>query len=111
MIKVFISGPYTNGGVDVNLDIQIDVANELLDLGFNALIPNLCYHPIQSKHPRKRYSDWFEITLDWIESCDYLLRLPGESYGADLEVKKAKELGKPVFYSIYEITEYNITAI
>jgi hypothetical protein len=38
--------------------------------------------------------------------CDAILRLPGESAGADEEVKLAKELGKPVFYSIVDLRNH-----
>jgi len=34
------------------------------------------------------------------------LRLPGKSDGADKEVELAKTLGKPIFYSIEELTEF-----
>lgn len=106
MIKVFISGPYQNGGIEENLQILIDAANTLIDKGFNPLPLNLYCHPIQTKHPRKRYHDWIDLTYEWVEKCDCLLRLPGESKGADGEVKRAEELGIPVFYGINDLILY-----
>ena len=41
----------------------------------------------------------------WVERSDYLLRLKGESAGADKEVALAKELGIPVYYSIKSLLE------
>lgn len=41
-----------------------------------------------------------------IEHCDAILRLPGESKGADNDVKLANERGIPVYYSIGEIPVY-----
>ena len=41
-----------------------------------------------------------------IERCDAILRLEGESKGADNDVKLAKERGIPVYYSIDEIPVY-----
>jgi hypothetical protein len=38
-----------------------------------------------------------------IERCDAVLRLPGESKGADNDVKLAKERGIPVYYELDEI--------
>ena len=35
--------------------------------------------------------------------CDAVLRIPGESRGADLEMAKAKDLGKIIFTSLEEI--------
>lgn len=106
MIKVFISGPYQNGGIEENLQILIDAANTLIDKGFNPLPLNLYCHPIQTKYPRKRYHDWIDLTYEWVEKCDCLLRLPGESKGADGEVKRSEELGIPVFYNIDDLILY-----
>jgi hypothetical protein len=44
-----------------------------------------------------------------IERCDAILRLPGESKGADNDVKLAKERGIPVYYHINEIPQYGET--
>jgi hypothetical protein len=41
--------------------------------------------------------------FEWLKCCDAVLRLPGESTGADREVALAKELGIPVYYSIADI--------
>jgi hypothetical protein len=41
--------------------------------------------------------------MEWLAVCDCVLRLPGESKGADAEVKFAQEIGKPVYYSIAEL--------
>ena len=38
-----------------------------------------------------------------LERCDAVLRLPGESRGADLDVARARELGLPVYFSIDEL--------
>lgn len=41
-----------------------------------------------------------------IERCDAILRLPGESKGADNDVRLAHERGIPVYYNISEIPVY-----
>lgn len=38
-----------------------------------------------------------------IEHCDAILRLPGESKGADNDIRLAHERGIPVYYTIDEI--------
>jgi hypothetical protein len=38
-----------------------------------------------------------------IERCDAVLRLPGESRGADMDVARARERGLPVYQAIAEI--------
>lgn len=45
------------------------------------------------------------MDLEWMDHMDAVLRLPGESAGADMEVAHAKALGLPVFYSIDDIRE------
>jgi hypothetical protein len=41
-----------------------------------------------------------------IERCDAILRLPGESKGADNDIRLANERGIPVYYNINEIPVY-----
>ncbi|HTU98977.1 MAG TPA: hypothetical protein VMF13_00450 [Luteitalea sp.] len=38
-----------------------------------------------------------------LERCDAVLRIPGDSRGADLDVARAMELGKPVFTDIEQL--------
>lgn len=101
MIKVFIASPYTIGDVAVNVKLQLDTANVLISLGFNPYVP-LLSHFLHMAHPRP-YEDWIRIDNDWIVECDYVLRLPGESSGADNEEMLAKSIGIPVVYSIDEL--------
>jgi len=103
-IKVYIASPYTLGDVAVNVKLQIDTADILMDEGFSPFVP-LYSHFQHMAHPRV-YTDWIENDLIWVEVCDCLLRLGGESKGADDEVKYAEKLGLPVFYSIKDLCEY-----
>jgi len=98
MVKVYIASPYTLGDVAVNVKRQIDCADELRNYGFAPFAP-LYSHFQHMAHPRP-YSDWVKIDLEWVKVCDALLRLEGESKGADGEVDFARENNIPVFYSI-----------
>lgn len=100
MIKVFISSPYS-GNEEENVNIQQRCANDLINLGFNPFIP-LLYHYQEAKFPHP-YNKWLELDTDWISVCDVLLRLPGESPGADDEVKHAQKLNIPVVNSVEEL--------
>ena len=104
MIKVYIASPYTKGDVAVNVKVQMDVADVLIERGFAPFVP-LYSHFQHMAHPRP-YQDWIKLDLEWVASCDCLLRLKGESEGADGEVKYAKELRLPVFYSVEALYEY-----
>src|SRR6478736_1522455 len=98
MIKVYIASPYTKGDVAVNVRRQLDCANELMNLGFLPFAP-LYSHFQHMVHPRP-YEHWLKIDLEWVKVCDCLLRLDGDSSGADGEVQFAYELNKRVFYNI-----------
>ena len=99
--KVFIASPYTIGDVGLNVKRQIDMSEELINAGYLPFAP-LLFHFQHMIHPRY-YKDWIDIDLEWLEACDCVLRLDGESKGADGEVKRALELGMPVYYSIEEL--------
>jgi hypothetical protein len=101
MEKVYIASPYSKGDVAINVKRQIDCADKLMSLGFAPFVPCLS-HFQHLAHPRK-YEDWIEQDLEWLLACDCLLRLEGESSGADKEVETAKKYSIPVFYSIEEL--------
>ncbi len=104
MITVYIASPYTKGDVALNVRAQIDCAKKLRDLGYNPFVP-LLTHFEHIVHPRP-YGDWLEYDIQWMLKCDCLLRLPGDSKGADKEVEVAYSHNKPVFYSIEEVENY-----
>jgi hypothetical protein len=46
--------------------------------------------------------------MEWLKSCDCVLRMSGDSPGADKEVMLAEVLAIPVYYSIEELLECNL---
>lgn len=102
--KVYIASPYTKGDVAVNVKTQLDCVDELMNLGYAPFAP-LYSHFQHMAHPRP-YEDWLSIDLEWVASCNILLRLPGESSGADREVEHAKSLGIPVVYGVDELLQW-----
>lgn len=104
MIKVYIASPYTIGDVAVNVKTQMDTADELMNRGFAPFTP-LYSHFQHMAHPRK-YQDWLDLDFVWIKSCDCILRLPGESSGAEKEVEFANYNDILVFYSIEDVCQY-----
>lgn len=101
MLRVYIASPYTKGDIAANVKTQLDVANALMDRGYAPFAPLLC-HFQHIAHPRP-YQDWLACDLEWILHCNMVLRLPGESAGADEEVALAKEHGIPVYYSLGDL--------
>ena len=102
MIKVYIASPYTIGDTAVNVRRQMDVFEELVKTGKIAPFAPLLYHFQHLVHP-KRPSEWLALDFEWVKVCDCLLRLPGESKGADEEEHFARTFNIPVFYSIEEL--------
>ena len=101
MTVVYIASPYTIGDRETNVSQSLAVASTLIDLGFCPIAP-LLSHYIHTKRPKK-YETWMKIDFKLIYLSDCLLRLPGESKGADAEVKYATECNKPVFTSIDDL--------
>lgn len=98
---VYVAGPYTNGDTEENIRVAIDAAEKLFALGYIPFVPHL-NHYWHLQHPRS-YEHWMQWCCVWLSKCDAVLRLEGESEGADDEVALAWEFGIPVFYSIEEL--------
>ena len=95
---VYISAPYTKGDVAENIHKVVTIANEVYSHGYLPFVPHLTHlwHLITPKP----HEFWMELDLRMLANCDALLRVPGDSIGADIEVAKAYELGIPTFFSI-----------
>lgn len=102
MTRIYVAGPYTLGDVAVNVANAIDAGNRLMNIGYVPFIPHLC-HFWHYRHARP-YDEWMTWCLEWVERCEGLLRLPGESKGADREVAHAMKHGIPVFTDLVRIT-------
>lgn len=104
MLKVYISSRYSDGDPEENVKLQINVGNVLIDNGFNPFVP-LLTHYMHVSQPRP-YNYWLGALIEWLKLCDCVLRLPGESSGADIEETIAKKLNIPVFYSVDELLKH-----
>lgn len=104
MYKVYIASPYTRGDVAVNVKVQLDTASELIRHEFCPFVPLLC-HFWHMAHPEE-YDVWIRYSMEWLRQCDFVLRLDGESKGADDEVAEAIQLGKLVFTRVIDLYNY-----
>ena len=106
MIYVFISGPYTNPDPWTNTVKAISVGEEVMKVeGFTVYVPHL-NHYWEWYHFQHSYEWWLAYDLEWLKKCDCLLRIPGESSGADREEEYALQYSIPVFNSIDELREH-----
>ena len=95
MPKVYIAGPYTKPDPKENTLNAIIVAEKVARLGFIPFIPHLTYYWEQEFH--HEYNFWLEQDIEWLKCCDIVIRIPGESLGADKEIVLAKQLKKKVY--------------
>lgn len=96
---VYVAAPYSAPDPVANTNAAIQVAANLLDTGLCApIVPHLTllFHLVT---PRP-YEVWLDYDLEVLARCDALLRLPGQSSGADGEVAFALEQDIPVFTTI-----------
>ena len=100
-MRVYIAGPYTKGDVAVNVRNAIEAANQLMDHGHFPFIPHL-NHFVHLLFPRP-YEDWLALDNVFLPYCQALVRLPGESLGADKEVMLAKSLNIPVYAGVGDL--------
>jgi len=99
-----VAGPYTNGNVMRNISRAVMEGNYLLARGFIPFVPHLTgFWDLLRGHD---YEEWMRYDLEWLKSCDALLRMQGESSGADLEVQEAVRLGIPVFFNNSDLFEH-----
>lgn len=93
---VYVAGPYSSDPPH-NTRRAIAVGTRLIQEGVVApIIPHLTM--LWDMLTPMPYDEWLAYDRDVLVRCDAVLRLPGESSGADTEVALADELGIPVFY-------------
>jgi hypothetical protein len=97
---VYVAGPYTHPDPVENTHKMILAGVALRDAGYTPLIPTLSLLThIVSPHPADY---WYQWDIDMLAHCEEMLRLPGESWGADREEEFALAHGIPVFHGTAE---------
>jgi hypothetical protein len=103
-IRVYVAGPLTAGGADnisLNIRTAMEITDKLLNKGFIPFCPHLLF--FQHCAFWRSYQAWLDYDMEWLQQCDAVLRIKGESAGSDKEVELAKSLGIPVFYSFNDL--------
>ena len=118
-LLILISGPYmsgTNGNEEAiarNLKAMEDYALPIFQKGHIAVVGEWLAWPVirqagGSSHSSEQFSEYqYPVAHRLLEKCDAVLRIPGESRGADLEMGKAKDMGKIIFTNVSEIPNVN----
>ena len=114
---ILIAGPYRSGTNDdpnlmkQNLNKLQSVALPLFRKGHIPMIGEWVALPLIHLAGSQKPGDeaWEEIQYPvahrLLEKCDAVLRLGGASKGADQDVKKAKEIGLKVYYTLDEVPD------
>lgn len=111
---ILIAGPYRSGTNDeperlaANLEYLESMAGPIFDAGHIPMIGEWVALPVMrgvgSVVGDPTSSAILTPTAErLLQHCDAVLRLPGESRGADNDVRIARERGIPVYHSIDEI--------
>lgn len=95
MLTVYIAGPYTNGDCAANTGDAIRVFGRLAEMGVCPICPHTSML-VQMIAPQ-RWERWIDFGLEMVRRSDCVLRMAGDSRGADIEVSEALALGIPVF--------------
>lgn len=110
MKKVYIAGSYSADNVLSVLDNirkGIRAGTEVLLAGFSPYIPWLDYNIFLQLRDNEQISvrDIQEHSLAWLEVSDAVLVLPDykNSNGTLAEIKRAGELGIPIYYNLEDL--------
>ena len=108
MRVIFVAGPLSgiSNGKELPQEEQeqhvrraVEAGIELLVVGYAPIIPHLSWYA----DPQTKYREWYDADLEFVKRSDAVLRLPGESNGADREVALADEWAIPVYHSVAEV--------
>lgn len=111
-LLILIAGPYRSGtGGDPaliarNLATLEEAAGPIFRLGHVPMIGEWVALPVLRTLDDGGAADgdvMYETAHRLLQHCDAVLRLPGESAGADQDVAIARERGLPVYRSVEEI--------
>ncbi|ATM06943.1 MULTISPECIES: NUDIX hydrolase [Raoultella] len=112
---ILVAGPVRSGTnnhpelIAANLDAMAQVALSIYRKGHIPVIGEWLALPIAKAAGSKETGDpiseefLYPVAHRLISRCDAILRIPGESRGADLDVEEGKKRGLPIYYRLDEI--------
>lgn len=117
MMLILIAGPYRSGTnndpilIQRNMDNLEAAAIPIFDKGHIPMIGEWIANPLIHLAGSKEIGDEIFTTYQYpvahriLRKCDAILRIEGESKGADQDVELAKKLGLKVYYDLNEIPD------
>lgn len=119
--RVYIAGPISKGDLAGNIQRASDAFEALALAGLAPFCPHWsCFsgrvqvtpggsvYAVAGAQPnRLAHANWLAVDLAWVRESHAVLRLPGESTGADLEVAEARAWRIPVFVSVADVVAWS----
>ena len=107
---IYVAGPITKGNTLLNIRNGMTTGIDLIRRGFVPFVPHNDFIQYILDPDTLDYDTILEQDLAWVEKCDALLRLPGDSPGADREVAHAIRHRLLVTSSIKDLETENADA-
>ena len=93
---IYLAGPISKPNPMHNVHSAVPIASQLMRIGLTPLVPHLSV--LHDMIDPVDYEDWLSYDFRVIANCGLLVRIPGESAGADREVDEANRIGVPVLF-------------
>lgn len=100
-VRVYIAGPISKGDQHVNVRNACLAWHDLINHGYAPICPH--WSAVQQMITPKPSDVWYDFDYNLLEVCQAVLRIPGESDGADGECELVVRLGIPVYRSVYDL--------
>jgi len=116
-LLILISGPYLSGTdgdeakIQKNLEAMEAYALPLFKKGHLGMVGEWAAWPVIKSaggdtHSSPEFTEYqYPVAHRLLEKCDAILRIPGESRGADLEMEKARHMGKIIFTNLDQVPD------
>jgi hypothetical protein len=110
--RVYVAGPISKGDLQHNVDQAREASVRLIKAGYAVFTPQLSVfmggndmekNGVGPMNAGISHRDWLEMDHSWVGISHAVLRLPGESVGADQEVSWALAEGIPVYTDINQL--------
>ena len=99
---IYLAGPLEPSGRIDYIRAAVEVAEEILTYHCSAIIPHTMTVMWGYAYPKSK-STWLALDKAIIAKCDAILRIPGDSEGADEEMRFAKSVGIPIYGTVEEL--------
>jgi hypothetical protein len=113
MKRIYVAGSYSSNttlGTFDNMRVGMRTGLDVLLAGYAPFVPWFDYHfqLMLIGHEKLTVQNYYDYSLAWLDVSDAMLVLPNSEHskGTQKEIKRAEELGIPIYYTLDEIKQY-----